>query len=116
MTQAEIIKAHIERHGSINSLEAIAHYGITRISAVIYTLNQQGYVIKHIEDPNLDKRYVTYAKDTAAIVRRKEALLVTQLDRYAEKLPARNNDLSAVAKKLSDLAVAFNLLALEQEV
>ena len=36
--QKEMVRDHLHKHGSINSLEAINEYGITRLSAVIYKL------------------------------------------------------------------------------
>lgn len=38
ITQVDVIREHLERFGSITSLEAIKKYDITRLSAVIYIL------------------------------------------------------------------------------
>lgn len=41
-TQAQIIQDHMEKHGSITSLEAFRLYDITRLSAAIYILRHSG--------------------------------------------------------------------------
>ena len=46
ITQEELIKKHIIKRGSITSWEAIQRYGVTRISAVIYLLREEGMKIK----------------------------------------------------------------------
>ena len=38
ITQVGVVREHLERFGSITSLEAIKKYDITRLSAVIYIL------------------------------------------------------------------------------
>tara|TARA_R100001594_G_scaffold32397_1_gene60143 strand:+ start:2063 stop:2407 length:345 start_codon:yes stop_codon:yes gene_type:complete len=37
---------HLEEHGSITSWDAIKLYNATRLSGIIFTLKQQGYVIE----------------------------------------------------------------------
>ena len=56
MTQEERVLRHLQDFGSITSWEAITEYGITRISARIYTLRQQGYNIES-ETINAKNRY-----------------------------------------------------------
>jgi hypothetical protein len=46
ITQEELIRKHIIKKGSITSWEAIQRYGVTRISAVIYLLREEGMKIK----------------------------------------------------------------------
>ena len=41
----EIILEHLQAHGSITSLEAIAEYKCTRLSHYIYLLRKDGYEI-----------------------------------------------------------------------
>lgn len=41
-TQAQIVQDHMEKHGSITSLEAFHLYDITRLSAAIYILRHSG--------------------------------------------------------------------------
>lgn len=45
LTQKERVLRHLTDFGSITSLEAIKEYGITRLSAVIYNLKKDGYVL-----------------------------------------------------------------------
>ena len=37
---------HLKEHGTITSWEAIQKYSATRLSGIIFTLKQQGYVIE----------------------------------------------------------------------
>lgn len=46
MSQRERVLGHLEAHGDITSLEAINDYGITRLSAVIFNLRDEGYNIR----------------------------------------------------------------------
>lgn len=41
-TQAQIVQDHMEKHGSITSLEAFHLYDITRLSAAIFALRRSG--------------------------------------------------------------------------
>ena len=45
MKQDELIKKHLEEHGSITSMEAIELYGCTRLSARIWNLRHSGMKI-----------------------------------------------------------------------
>ena len=56
MTQDERVLRHLRDYGSITSWEAITEYGITRISARIFTLRQKGYNIES-ETINAKNRY-----------------------------------------------------------
>lgn len=47
----EIILMHLQDHGSITSLEAIAKYKCTRLSHYIYLLRKDGYVIESEDVP-----------------------------------------------------------------
>lgn len=44
-TQREKVLEHLEKYGSITSMEAIALYGATRLSDIIYRLRNNGYTI-----------------------------------------------------------------------
>lgn len=44
-TQREKVLEHLEKYGSITSMEAIALYGATRLSDIIYRLRNSGYTI-----------------------------------------------------------------------
>ena len=48
ITQYDRVLNHLKRFGSITSWEAIMEYGITRISATIYQLRQDGYLIDSV--------------------------------------------------------------------
>ena len=47
-TQTSDVIAHLIKHGSITSLEAIQKYGCTRLSAVIFNCRKRGYEIETI--------------------------------------------------------------------
>ena len=44
-TQTEDVLEHLEKHGSITSMEAINNYGATRLSDIIFRLRKRGYII-----------------------------------------------------------------------
>lgn len=44
-TQKGMILRHLQQFGSITSWEAIEFYGVTRLSAIIYLLRQEGHII-----------------------------------------------------------------------
>lgn len=44
-TQREKVLEHLEKYGSITSIEAIALYGATRLSDIIYRLRNSGHTI-----------------------------------------------------------------------
>jgi hypothetical protein len=54
MTQQSKVLDHLQSRGSINSLEAITRYGITRISAVIYALKLLGHAIDTVPSERAD--------------------------------------------------------------
>ncbi len=54
MSQQSKVLAHLQSRGSINSLEAITRYGITRISAVIFELRKQGHTIESVASDRAD--------------------------------------------------------------
>ena len=45
-SQTEAVLAHLKKHGSITSMQAIKMYGATRLSSIIYILRGRGYQIK----------------------------------------------------------------------
>lgn len=45
MTQEDMVLNHLKQYKTITSLEAIQEYGITRLSAKIYSLRKMGYLI-----------------------------------------------------------------------
>lgn len=44
-TQLDDVLEHLEKYGSITSMEAITEYGATRLSDIIYRLKKRGYII-----------------------------------------------------------------------
>ena len=46
-THHDRILRHLKDYGSITSWEAFENYGITRLSAIIFTMRQVGYIIEN---------------------------------------------------------------------
>jgi len=64
-SQKEIIRSHIERFGSISSLEAFRLYNITRLSGVMYILRREGFLFEsvpetHVTSNGKKSRYARY--------------------------------------------------------
>jgi len=55
--QTDAVKWHLQKHGTLTSLEAIKHYGATRLSAIIYRLRKQGYDNIITEDVVVTNRF-----------------------------------------------------------
>lgn len=53
-TQVDAVKWHLSNYGHITSLEAIKHYGATRLASIIFNLKEEGYNIQ-----TTDIEYVT---------------------------------------------------------
>ena len=47
LTHYDRVLRHLKEKGSITSLQAFREYGITRLSAVIFNLRKDGYVIEN---------------------------------------------------------------------
>lgn len=45
LTQYDRVLRHLKEKGNITSLQAFREYGITRLSAVIFNLRRDGYII-----------------------------------------------------------------------
>lgn len=45
-SQREIVLKHLTNYNTITSMEAFNHYGITRLSSIIFNLRNEGYGIK----------------------------------------------------------------------
>jgi len=54
---------HIERWGSLNSIEAIRHYGITRLAARTHDLKETPRAMKAIPAVNAENGFVNYVPD-----------------------------------------------------
>ena len=48
-TQTEAITKHLQKYGSITSMEAFNLYGATRLSAIIFVLRKRGFNITNKE-------------------------------------------------------------------
>ena len=44
-SQTEAVLVHLQKHGSITSMQAIEMFGATRLSSIIYILRHRGYRI-----------------------------------------------------------------------
>lgn len=62
MTQEDIVLQHLRVHGSITSMTAIHLYEITRLSAVIFNLREDGYHIATVYETSKEsgKTYGRY--------------------------------------------------------
>ena len=63
-TQCNMIMAHIKKHGSITSLEAMTEYGIMRCASRINDLRRRGVQIvsEQVKGVNRDGKPMRYAK------------------------------------------------------
>ena len=55
-SQSEAVLSHLQKYGSITSMEAFELYGATRLSAIIYALRHRGYRITS-ESVKVQTRY-----------------------------------------------------------
>ncbi len=64
LTKTKMVKNHLQRGQTITSLEAINLYGATRLSAIIFSLRQQGLDIATLPTTIKDRfgNSTTYAK------------------------------------------------------
>lgn len=65
MNRKEVILKHLRRHKYISSFQAFDLYGITRLSAVIFDLREDGYQIGNVWRNTTNRfghfvRYVDY--------------------------------------------------------
>lgn len=65
-TQKVRVFHHLDKHGTITSMEAFTMYGITRLSAVIFMLRKDGYDIVTQDTTGKNRydevcRFATYA-------------------------------------------------------
>lgn len=63
MSQADQVISHINKWGSINSIEAIRNYGITRLARVINDLKGTPNQMKSVNDVNSEGKFVKYIPD-----------------------------------------------------
>lgn len=60
MTQNETIKRHLLEHGFISTWEAIKNYKITRLSARIKEIEEEGFEFGRVWQSNKETRWVEY--------------------------------------------------------
>lgn len=58
--KTDAVKAHLLKHGSITSWEAIKKYRATRLSAIIYNLKKKGFVFRTVLEKNNKSYYARY--------------------------------------------------------
>lgn len=71
-TQLQVVLEHLQKWGSITSLEAIELYGITRLAAIIFLLRKQGYQILSVDCKGVNRlgqptRYTEYRYEGALV-------------------------------------------------
>ena len=54
-SKGKLVREHLEKYGSITSLEAIELYGATRLADIIYKLRNHGMEIDTIDMPFTDR-------------------------------------------------------------
>ena len=66
MTQGEKVLDYMKKHGSITTMEAFTHFGITRLSARVFELREKGYMIDSdpVKVKTRDGEKVTVARYT----------------------------------------------------
>lgn len=106
MSQADKVIAHVEKWGSINSIQAIQLYGITRLARVIHDLKGTDKAMKGVKDPNSAPGFVKYIPDYTA----REKLLCDRL-----KTVLDHPVMHAGVKAHACLEVANQLTAIELE-
>lgn len=97
MSQADKVIAHIEKWGSINSIEAIRSYGITRLARVIHDLKGTPNQMKSVHDDCSAEGFVKYVPDYEARMRNQVHTLQQTLN---------NPDIAAKYKAVACLEAA----------
>ena len=64
MGQKQRVLDYIEQHGSISSMEAFRHLGVTRLSSVIFELKREGHEfdVEMMKSENEYKEKTRYAR------------------------------------------------------
>ena len=64
VSQKAKVLNHLQNHRCITSMEAFAKYGATRLSAIIFDLKKEGYLIKatNVTRKNSDGNVCNYAE------------------------------------------------------
>ena len=64
VSQKAKVLNHLQNHSCITSMEAFAKYGVTRLSAIIFNLRLEGYLIKttSVTRKNQEGNSCTYAE------------------------------------------------------
>lgn len=63
-TQKQAVLSHLKRNKSIDTWTAIQRYGVTRLSAIIHFLKQDGenIISVRMHDPETGKNWVKYRR------------------------------------------------------
>ena len=61
MSQTEKVLNHMKENGRITTFEAFMTYNITRLSARIYDLKEQGYQIARLKPESHNAHYTVYS-------------------------------------------------------
>ena len=61
MSQSKTVLKHLTSNRKITSIEAIGLYGITRLSAVVHSLNKQGYQVNATMKNGVKSSYAEYS-------------------------------------------------------
>lgn len=109
-SQKDIILNHLRKYGSINSLEAIRRYGITRISAVIYNIRNSGIPISATPDNDMAPMFVTYRIDHKALKRVEFEKIVREVNTLSGKASDHNMKPEVFSQLLTDAAIRANRL------
>lgn len=72
MSQTNMVLTHLNRYGSITSVDAFKMYGCTRLASIIYNLRSRGHNIETINEESVNRfgvkcryaRYVEIRKDS----------------------------------------------------
>lgn len=112
-TQYLQVLNHFKQYGSITSIEAISNYKITRLSAIILNLRDDGYSIESEWQSNNTKNWVKYifgkektnrTKANSPKERRKEDALIALRNLWtAGESPAIDKGLGDVAELIKKI-------------
>lgn len=103
--QCQKVVAHIERWGSLNSIEAIRHYGITRLAARIHDLRGTNRAMKAVTSDDLAPGFVKYVPD---FEQRRSNLKIRQM---SELMFAEGEEFAAINIKY---AAKFSLMNIKE--
>lgn len=110
MRQLDKVKDHLQSRGSINSLEAIRRYGITRLSAVIYDLRKEGHCIDSVDSVKAEGFTEYMYNFEATQVRLANELRVRCIDALTGVRRWTPQDLARICTTYANKALAITLI------